>query len=59
MADIRTFRADSLSQLLARIKDISDLWAPGPSDPEELWFRGDQQTYPLLPLQKLFGELGL
>jgi hypothetical protein len=49
MADIHTFRADSLSQLLTRIKEISDIWAPGPSDPEELWFRGDQQTYPLLP----------
>jgi hypothetical protein len=49
VATIQTFNADGLSQLLARIKEISNMWAPGPSDPEELWFRGDQQGYPLLP----------
>jgi hypothetical protein len=49
MATIQTLNADSLSQLLARTKEIANNWAPGPSDPEELWFRGDEQTYQLLP----------
>src|SRR5271163_3454824 len=49
MATIPVLNAENLSQLLARIKEISNKWAPDPSDPEELWFRGDQQTYPLLP----------
>jgi hypothetical protein len=49
MATIRVFNAGNLSQILARTKEIADIWAPGPSDPEELWFRGDEQTYSLLP----------
>jgi hypothetical protein len=49
MAAIRVYEASNLSQLLNRVKAISNKWAPGPSDPEELWFRGDQQTFPLLP----------
>jgi hypothetical protein len=49
MATIQSFNADSLSQLIARTKEIAIEWAPGPSDPEELWFRGDERTYPLLP----------
>jgi hypothetical protein len=49
MATIRVYEASNLSQLLTRVKAISNRWAPGPSDPEELWFRGDRQTYPLLP----------
>jgi FRG domain len=49
MGTIRSFSASNLPDLLKQIKAISDLWAPGASDPEELWFRGDNRTYPLLP----------
>jgi len=46
---IETFQASRFADVLDAVNTISARWAPGPSDAEELWFRGDALTYPLLP----------
>jgi FRG domain len=46
---IRECRASNLAEVLGAVRTCSDEWSPNPSDPEELWFRGERGRYSLLP----------
>lgn len=46
---IKECRASNLAEILSAVRKCSDEWAPNPSDPEELWFRGEQRQHSLLP----------
>jgi FRG domain len=46
---ILEYRARNVAEILGAVRKCSKEWAPRPSDPEELWFRGEGAKYSLLP----------